>query len=71
MTRFQALRQTGAATSIGQNYLEQGRYAEAIVSTGAESDLIDKNAPPVDDTRPNETSWTYFKKVMEKKKLAK
>jgi cytochrome c-type biogenesis protein CcmH/NrfG len=36
MTRFQALRQSGAATSIGQNYLEQGRYAEAIVSTGAE-----------------------------------
>jgi hypothetical protein len=24
--------------------------------------------PPLDDTRPNETSWTYFKKVMEKKK---
>ncbi len=47
MTRFQALRQTGAATSIGQNYLEQGRYAEAIVSTGAESDLIDKTAPQV------------------------
>jgi hypothetical protein len=42
MTRFQALRQSGAATSIGQNYLEQGRYAEAIVSTGAESDLVDK-----------------------------
>lgn len=25
-------------------------------------------APSVDDKRPNETSWTYFKKVMEKKK---
>lgn len=24
--------------------------------------------PPLDDTRPNETSWTYFKKLMEKKK---
>lgn len=24
--------------------------------------------PPLDDARPNETSWTYFKKVMEKKK---
>ncbi len=24
-------------------------------------------APPLDDTRPNETSWTYFKTVMEKK----
>jgi len=47
MTRFQALRQSGAATNIGQNYLEQGRYAEAIVSTGAENDLVDRTAPPV------------------------
>jgi tetratricopeptide (TPR) repeat protein len=47
MTRFQALRQSGAATNIGQNYLEQGRYAEAIVSTGAENDLVDKTAPKV------------------------
>jgi len=45
MMRFQTLRLSGAATSIGQNYLEQGRYAEAIVSTGAESDLVDKTAP--------------------------
>ncbi|MDQ4122995.1 MAG: FG-GAP-like repeat-containing protein, partial [Acidobacteriota bacterium] len=47
MTRFQSLRQSGAATSIGQNYLEQGRYAEAIVSTGAESELVDKTTPNV------------------------
>ena len=47
MTRFQSLRQSGAATSIGQNYLEQGRYAEAIVSTGAESELVDKTVPKV------------------------
>ena len=47
MTRFQSLRQSGAATSIGQNYLEQGRYAEAIVSTGAESELVDKTPPKV------------------------
>lgn len=47
MTRFQTLRQTGAATSIGQNYLEQGRYAEAIVSTGAENELVDKTEPKV------------------------
>ena len=43
--RFQALRQSGAATSIGQNYLEQGRYAEALVSTGAEQELIDTTSP--------------------------
>ena len=38
--RFQALRQSGAATSIGQNYLEQGRYAEALVSTGLDPELV-------------------------------
>ncbi|MEO8071876.1 MAG: FG-GAP-like repeat-containing protein, partial [Acidobacteriota bacterium] len=47
MARFQDLRQSGAATSIGQNYLEQGRYAEAVASTGAESGLVDRTAPPV------------------------
>ncbi len=47
MTRFQALRQSGAATSIGQNYLEQGRYAEAVVSTGAETELVDRDEPKV------------------------
>ncbi|MDQ3321263.1 MAG: CRTAC1 family protein, partial [Acidobacteriota bacterium] len=34
-------------TSIGQNYLEQGRYAEAVASTGAESELVDKTVPKV------------------------
>ena len=47
MTCFQTLRQSGAATSIGQNYLEQGRYAEAIVSNGAESELVEKKMPQV------------------------
>ncbi len=47
MTRFQTLRQSGAATSIGQNYLEQGRYAEAVASTGVESELVDKTVPKV------------------------
>ncbi len=47
ITRFQTLRQSGAATNIGQNYLEQGRYAEAIASTGAEDDLVDKTTPKV------------------------
>ncbi|HYN84054.1 MAG TPA: FG-GAP-like repeat-containing protein [Pyrinomonadaceae bacterium] len=47
MTRFQELRQSGAATTIGQNYLEQGRYAEAVASTGAEAGLVNKAAPEV------------------------
>lgn len=45
--RFQALRQSGAGTTIGQNYLEQGRYAEAVASTGAEPDLVDRATPAV------------------------
>jgi tetratricopeptide (TPR) repeat protein len=47
IARFQALRQSGAGTTIGQNYLEQGRYAEAVASTGAEADLVDKRTPDV------------------------
>ncbi|HYJ84662.1 MAG TPA: FG-GAP-like repeat-containing protein, partial [Pyrinomonadaceae bacterium] len=45
--RFTELRQRGSATTIGQNYLEQGRYAEAIASTGAEPDLVDRTVPAV------------------------
>jgi hypothetical protein len=26
--------------------------------------------PPADDARPNETSWTYFKKIADAKKAA-
>jgi hypothetical protein len=35
---------------LGNNYLEQGRYAEAIASTGAESDLVDRSTPSVSVT---------------------
>lgn len=45
MTRFQKLREGGYGSSIGQTYLEQGRYAEAVASTGAESELIDQATP--------------------------
>ncbi|HEX8144856.1 MAG TPA: FG-GAP-like repeat-containing protein [Pyrinomonadaceae bacterium] len=45
--RFQALRQSGAGTTIGQNYLEQGRYAEAVASTGSEPGLVDRSTPAV------------------------
>lgn len=44
---FQALRESGSATTLGQNYLEQGRYAEAIASTGAEAELVDRSTPKV------------------------
>jgi tetratricopeptide (TPR) repeat protein len=44
---FQTLRENGAGTSLGLNYLEQGRYAEAIASTGAETELVDKTEPNI------------------------
>src|SRR6266567_4589307 len=47
MQKFQVLRSKGYATTIGQNYLEQGRYAEAIASTGAEPGLVDAAKPDV------------------------
>ncbi|HEX8491910.1 MAG TPA: FG-GAP-like repeat-containing protein [Pyrinomonadaceae bacterium] len=47
MQQFQALRQSGAGTTIGQGYLEQGRYAEAISSTGAEPEVVDRSTPEV------------------------
>lgn len=45
--RFKELRERGSATTIGSNYLEQGRYADAVASTGAESELVDRAIPPV------------------------
>ena len=47
MQRFQALREGGYGVVIGQNYLEQGKYAEAIVSTGSEPELVDSKQPDV------------------------
>ena len=45
--RFKQLRERGSATTLGNNYLEQGRYAEAVASTGAEPELVDKRIPDV------------------------
>ena len=45
--QFQQLRESGAGTTLGANYLEQGRYAEAVASTGAEPELVDKRIPEV------------------------
>ena len=47
MARFQELRDSGYKTSFGQTYLEQGRYAEALASTGAEAHLVDPKTPAV------------------------
>ena len=45
MRRFEQLRNAPYAVTLSQTYLEQGRYAEAIASTGTEADLVDA-APP-------------------------
>ena len=47
MERSQALRTTGYGVTLSNTYLEQGRYAEAVASTGAEPDLVDPATPPV------------------------
>ena len=47
LDRAQSLRQVGYAITFGTGYLEQGRYAEAIASTGAESELVDRSVPTV------------------------
>jgi Flp pilus assembly protein TadD len=46
MERFRKLREGGYGTTLGQSYPDQGRYAEAIVSTGAEADIVDITPPP-------------------------
>ena len=56
MRGFEELRATAAAITYTQTYLAQGRYAEAMVSTGLEPDLIDRAAPRVRFTDQT-TSW--------------
>ncbi len=47
MARFQALRTSPYGMTYSQTYLEQGRYGEAVASTGLERELIDASIPPV------------------------
>ncbi|CAN5788754.1 hypothetical protein BH24ACI5_BH24ACI5_14820 [soil metagenome] len=47
MERFQRLRDSGYAITHARHYLEQGRYAEAVSSTGAEPGLVDERVPDV------------------------
>jgi Tfp pilus assembly protein PilF len=47
LERFRALRDAGYGTFVGQNYPDQGRYAEAVASSGAEADLVDAAMPSV------------------------
>ena len=45
LQQAQALRSSGYAVTYGSGYLEEGRYARAVASTGAEPALVDA-APP-------------------------
>src|SRR3989441_9774420 len=47
LQKFQEFKESGAGTTIGTNYLEGGHYAEAMVSTGIEPELVDRAAPNV------------------------
>ena len=45
--RFQTLRDNPAAITYSATYLEQGRYGEAMASTGLEAGLVDPSVPMV------------------------
>ncbi len=47
LAQFQKLKASGYATTLGLTYGEQGKYAEAVVSTGAGADLVSKDGAPV------------------------
>ncbi len=47
MRRFESLRDSIYGVTYSQSYLAQGRYGEALASTGAEPDLVNPAPPPV------------------------
>jgi Flp pilus assembly protein TadD len=47
MQRFETLRDSAYGVTYSQLYLGQGRYGEALASTGAEPDLVDRATPDV------------------------
>ena len=59
--KFQQFKESGAGTALGANYLEGGHYAEAVVSTGAETELVDKRTPDVVFTDITEAALPPFR----------
>lgn len=47
LAQFQKLKASGYSTTLGLTYGEQGKYAEAVVSTGAEAESVSKDAVTV------------------------
>ena len=58
MKTFQELREKPYAKVLGKDYLEQGQYAEAIASTGAEAELVDAGTPEVTFTEATSSVLT-------------
>ena len=71
IAQFQELRQRGSGSTLGNNYLEQGRYADAVASTGAEPDLVDRKTPDVtfkdvtSDVLPGAENWPFTDPLLE------
>jgi tetratricopeptide (TPR) repeat protein len=69
--RFQEFRTRGSGSTLGNNYLEQGRYADAIASTGAEPALVDKKTPDVSfkdvtaEVLPTGGAWPFTDPLLE------
>ncbi|MFN8062923.1 MAG: FG-GAP-like repeat-containing protein [Vicinamibacterales bacterium] len=62
LERFERLRGESYASTYGQAYLEQGRYAEAIVSNGTEVDLVDPATPDIALTNVTEAVFAGTKR---------
>ncbi len=58
LEQAQALRSTEYAVTYNTGYLQQGRYAEAIASTGAEAELVDTAVPTSVFTSLEVGSWS-------------
>lgn len=61
--KFQQFQASGAGTTIGTNYLEGGHYAEAVVSTGIEPELVDRRTPEVRFTDVTEGALPPFRNL--------
>jgi len=63
LQKFQEFKQSGAGTTLGTNYLEGGHYAEAVVSTGAEAELVDRRTPEVVFSDATEVALPPFRNL--------
>jgi Flp pilus assembly protein TadD len=57
LEHFKSLKDSGYGTLIGTAYPEQGRYAEALTSSGQEAGLVDASIPTVRFTDATAEAW--------------